>query len=89
MLMLVVGLAAAAIPGPCMASLNIWNGLHAHRYWIQVVHDIEYGYGDPLRTKVRPGFIRRQCLELLQVQSSPDDSTRSLSMEASCVPCDR
>ena len=24
----------------------------ARRYWIQVVHDIEYGYGDPLRTKV-------------------------------------
>ena len=23
------------------------------RYWIQLVHDIEYGYGDPLRCKVR------------------------------------
>ncbi len=24
------------------------------RHYIQVVHDIEYGYGDPLRTKARP-----------------------------------
>lgn len=23
------------------------------KYYIQIVHDIEYGYGDPLRTKVR------------------------------------
>ncbi|EIE20277.1 hypothetical protein COCSUDRAFT_67562 [Coccomyxa subellipsoidea C-169] len=29
------------------------------RYWIQIVHDIEYGYGDPLRTKVSPEFSIR------------------------------
>ncbi|BDA45526.1 hypothetical protein COCOBI_07-3130 [Coccomyxa sp. Obi] len=29
------------------------------RYWIQIVHDIEYGYGDPLRCKVSPEFSIR------------------------------
>eukprot|EP00733_Pompholyxophrys_punicea_P002443 Pompholyxophrys_punicea_v1_NODE_1910_length_510_cov_2.408791.p1 type:complete len:103 gc:universal NODE_1910_length_510_cov_2.408791:427-119(-) len=29
------------------------------RYPIQVVHDIEYGYGDPLRVKVIPDFSIR------------------------------
>ena len=25
------------------------------KHWVQIVHDIEYGYGDPLRCKVCPG----------------------------------
>ncbi|KAK9831583.1 hypothetical protein WJX74_001220 [Apatococcus lobatus] len=35
---------------------ELWMSVRHH---IQVVHDIEYGYGDPLRTKVAPEFSLR------------------------------
>ena len=33
---------------------ELWMSVRHH---IQVVHDIEYGYGDPLRTKASPAFL--------------------------------
>jgi hypothetical protein len=48
----------------------------ACRYWIQVVHDIEYGYGDPLRCKARPLHM------LLHFFLSAPSSRVSLCQEA-------
>jgi hypothetical protein len=35
---------------------RVWMDI---KYYIQIVHDIEYGYGDPLRTKINPDFSLR------------------------------
>jgi len=35
---------------------KIWMQI---KYHIQIVHDIEYGYGDPLRIKVIPDYSLR------------------------------
>ena len=46
--------------------ITVRVGLALCRYWIQVVHDIEYGYGDPLRTKVGG-----PCVAALPMQAIP------------------
>ena len=50
---------------------ELWMSVRHH---VQVVHDIEYGYGDPLRTKVCPflNLLAIVCADLLEMMLEPN-----------------